>query len=128
MSKQEAFKIVLDELRQCGMFCGNYDAKNGNKKFMYGIACVMEDIAFYAGDTTFSDTFLDNMIRCEDKVEKCKNCERKRTLKKLTDHEWQYELICTLFIDEPDGYAVSVTEDDRCEMFLPRKEDNEQIQ
>lgn len=125
MSKQEAFRIVLDELCQCNLFCGNYDAKNGNKKFMYGIACVMESIADMAADSTFSDTFLDNMIRSEDEVEKCKNCERKRTLKKLVDHEWQYELICTLFIDEPDGYAVSVTEDDRCEMFMPRKEDNE---
>lgn len=62
-----AFKIVLEELKKINLFVGIYDAKNGNENFMYGISCVMECIANKAGDEEFSDLFLNNMCESERK-------------------------------------------------------------
>ena len=74
MEKKEAFTIVLKELIHCPMFCGHYDAKNGNEQFMYGIATVMERIAHEAGGETFGNIFADyfdsNMCISELKVDK----------------------------------------------------------
>ena len=50
MNEKEAFRIVLNKLKECNLFCGFYDAKNGKKDFMDGIYTVMEVIANYAGD------------------------------------------------------------------------------
>ena len=61
MSKREAYKIVLKDLKKCDLFCGKYDATNGNEDFMYGIETVMEVIAFNARDFSFDDKFLRNM-------------------------------------------------------------------
>ena len=64
MNKQEAFKIVFEELKKCSLFTGKYDTKNGNEHFMYGIATVMESIAYQINEETgdtFSDTFIKNM-------------------------------------------------------------------
>ena len=50
---------------------GKYDAKNGNKEFMYGISTVMEWIAYRASEKQgeeFSAMFLDNMIDSQEKV------------------------------------------------------------
>ena len=65
--EKEASKIVLSKLKKCDLFCGKYDARNGNPHFMYGISTVMEVIASYAGDEEFKDMFLKNMIDSEDK-------------------------------------------------------------
>jgi hypothetical protein len=49
MTTQEAFMLVYKQLMQNPMYRGSYDARNGDNHFMYGIASVMESIAYYAG-------------------------------------------------------------------------------
>ena len=70
MNDKKSFQIVLNKLKECELFCGKYDAKNGNEHFMYGISTVMEVIAKYAGDEQFEDIFLNNMVKSEEKY-KC---------------------------------------------------------
>lgn len=72
---RKAYKIVLEDLTKggCGLFVGNYDAKNGNAQFMYGISTVMEHIAYKAGKKEyeeFSKTFFENMEKSVDKAHK----------------------------------------------------------
>ena len=70
MSKQEAYKIVLDDLKQGSIFTGVHDAKNGNPHFMYGVACVMEQIAEIAGEKDeFTELFFGNMEKSREKAE-----------------------------------------------------------
>lgn len=72
MDKTEAFKIVFDELQKVDMFTGKYDARNGNTYFMYGIAVIMEYIAYSIDITTgnkFTETFDRNMDESEKKKE-----------------------------------------------------------
>lgn len=67
---RDAFRIVFEELTRNPMFKGKYDAKNGNKHFMYGVSTVMENIAYNADEwlgENFSDTFFENMIKSEEK-------------------------------------------------------------
>ena len=69
--KEEMFLYVLNELKKCDLFVGKYDAKNGNEHFMNGVACVMESIAYRAGEDIgdeFSDEFTRNLIASEDLV------------------------------------------------------------
>ena len=72
MNKQEAFKIVYDEMIKNQLFCGVYDAKNGNVHFMYGISTVMEQIAYEAGGDEllyyFQDKFDHYMEKSENKA------------------------------------------------------------
>lgn len=75
MNKQEAYKIVLEDLTKCGcgLFVGQYDAENGSDKFMYGISTIMEHIAYKAGKKEyeeFSKTFFENMEKSVDKANK----------------------------------------------------------
>ena len=67
---KDAAIIVLNKLKECPLFCGDYDAKHGNKSFMYGISTVMETISYYADDEDFSTMFLDNMVNSEKKSRK----------------------------------------------------------
>lgn len=65
---REAYKIVLEKLKQTPLFCGKYDALNGNINFMYGIRTVMEIIAFNAGEfenfeSEFSENLLDSLVK-----------------------------------------------------------------
>lgn len=63
--EQNAWKVVYDELMRCSMFRGNYDAKNGNEIFMYGIATVMECIAYHVSEecaALYNETFATNMV------------------------------------------------------------------
>lgn len=72
MDKTEAFKIVFDELQKVDIFTGKYDARNGNRYFMYGIATVMESIAYSVDEKTgnkFTETFDRNMDESERKKE-----------------------------------------------------------
>ena len=78
---REAYRIVLNDILNngCGMFTGNYDAKNGSADFMYGIATVMEHIAYSICDEhgdDFSNLFIKNMIASEQKALgiKCGKC------------------------------------------------------
>lgn len=65
---RKAYQIVLENLKQTPLFCGKYDALNGNINFMYGIRTVMEIIAFNAGEfenfeSKFSENLLDSLIK-----------------------------------------------------------------
>ena len=66
--EKKVVKKVVDGMAECGLFCGHYDAKNGSTEFMYGIATVMEYLAYLVSDdygAEFEDTFLKNMIKSE---------------------------------------------------------------
>lgn len=41
-NEREALKKIVEDMRECGLFVGRFDAKNGNVHFMYGINTVME--------------------------------------------------------------------------------------
>ena len=78
---REAYRIVLNDILNngCGMFVGNYDAKNGSAKFMHGISAVMEHIAYSICDEQgddFSNLFIKNIIASEQKAQgiKCYKC------------------------------------------------------
>lgn len=48
---------------------GKYDAVHGDKPFMYGVASVMEYIAYNVNEEIgceFEELFLENMIKSED--------------------------------------------------------------
>ena len=69
-SKAEAYKTVLEDLlsKNCGILHGKYDAKNGNRQFIYGVNTVMEMIAYSVDEKTgdsFSHMFLENMEKSE---------------------------------------------------------------
>lgn len=69
--EKKVIEKVVDGMTECGLFCGRYDAKNGNEYFMYGVSTVMEYLAYLVSDeygNEFSDTFTKNMIKSEKKV------------------------------------------------------------
>lgn len=72
---QDAYRIVLNDMMNsgCGILAGEYDAKNGNEKYMFGISTVMEWIAYKVNEETgndFSDLFTKNLIKSIDKAKK----------------------------------------------------------
>ena len=71
MDKSKAYAIVLNDILEkgCGPMVGKYDAVHGDKPFMYGVASVMEYIAYNVnGDIgrEFEELFLENMIKSEE--------------------------------------------------------------
>ena len=44
-NEREMLKKIVDKMRECGLFAGKFDAKNGNIDFMYGIETVIEYLA-----------------------------------------------------------------------------------
>lgn len=71
-NEKEMLKGIIEEMRECKMFNGIYNAKNGSAQFMYGISTVMEYLAYRVSDEygdSFSDTFVNNLIASEQKVE-----------------------------------------------------------
>ena len=63
-------EMVVDEMTECGLFCGCYDAKNGSAEFKHGIATVMEYLAYLVSDeygAKISNAFIENMIKSEKK-------------------------------------------------------------
>lgn len=70
MSKEEMIKELIEEMSQCDLFVGRYDAKNGSAQFMHGICTVMEYIAYKVSDEygdQFSEKFVKNLIESEKK-------------------------------------------------------------
>lgn len=70
MNKKEAFEIVYNELIKNPMLQGNYDAKNGNENFMYGICTVMEVIANNISEEKYdeySTLWVNNMTKSEER-------------------------------------------------------------
>lgn len=71
MDKSKAYAIVLNDILEkgCGPMVGKYDAVNGDKRFMHGVAMVMEYIAYNVNEEIgceFEELFLENMIKSED--------------------------------------------------------------
>lgn len=73
MDKSKAYAIVLNDILEkgcgCGSMVGKYDAVNGDKRFMHGVAMVMEYIAYNVNKDIgreFEELFLENMIKSED--------------------------------------------------------------
>ena len=67
-NEKEVLKGIIEEMRECKMFNGIYNAKNGSAQFMYGIEAVMECLAYMVSDEygdSFSDTFVKNLIFSE---------------------------------------------------------------
>lgn len=70
-NEKEILKGIIEEMRECNIFNGIYNAKNGSVQFMYGISTVMECLAYMVSDEygdSFSDTFINNLIASEQKV------------------------------------------------------------
>lgn len=66
---ERAYKTVYNNLMQCGLFAGRYDAKNGNEHFMYGVLTVMDVIAKGAGQLDeYERLSMHNMLESEEKV------------------------------------------------------------
>ena len=68
MDKSEAYKIVFDDLIQCGLFRGIYDARCGNKEYMFGIETVMGNIAYNVSEECydkFDNMFCNNITKSE---------------------------------------------------------------
>lgn len=72
MELKKAYQMVFNDLHECRMFQGHYDAINGNSHFMSGIETVMEVIAYRAYDDDFaeefSNEFTDNILRSRENV------------------------------------------------------------
>lgn len=70
MDLQKAYEMVFNDMTKKGpnLFQGNYDSKNGNKDFMYGILTVMEFISYVAGVEDFDNVFIKNMIKSEERA------------------------------------------------------------
>lgn len=67
----KAYQVVFQDLMQIDLFRGIYDAKNGNKYFMYGIATVIECIAYGVSEEClekFNKEFTQNMIASVEKT------------------------------------------------------------
>lgn len=56
---QDAYRTVFNDLCECRMFQGYYDAINGNEHYMHGIETVMEVIANRAYDEQYAENFAD---------------------------------------------------------------------
>ena len=64
--EKKVIKKVVDEMSECGLFCGEYDAKNGSAMFMYGIATVMEYFSYLISEDygeEFEKTFFKNLAK-----------------------------------------------------------------
>ena len=71
MDKSKAYAIVLNDILEkgCSPMIGKYDAVNGDKHFMYGVAIVMEYIAYSINEEIgyeFEELFYKNMMKSED--------------------------------------------------------------
>ena len=69
--EKEVIEKVINEMTECGLFYGHYDAKNGSVEFMNGIGTVMEYLAYLVSDeygAEFEKVFLKNLIESEEKA------------------------------------------------------------
>lgn len=73
MTIAQAYQIVLRDIvdKDCGLLVGRFDARHGEKSFMYGIETVMEHLAHMAGPDTeekFMALFEKNFLESLDKA------------------------------------------------------------
>lgn len=59
MELKDAYTVVFNDLCQCPMFQGKYDAINGNEHYMSGIETVMEVIATRGYNEGFAERFAE---------------------------------------------------------------------
>lgn len=60
---------ILDDLMNCEMYTGKYDAKFGNQEFMFGIENVLETLFGLVNNELayeFSKIFFENMVASEE--------------------------------------------------------------
>ena len=66
------WSLVFDELLKVPMFRMEYDAKNGNEHFMYGIATIMEFVAYKADrEDEYTRIFNDGLNMSREKAAIC---------------------------------------------------------
>ena len=68
--EKQTIQKVIEHMSECDLFSGRYDAKNGNKKFMYGVSLVMEYLAYLVSEEygeEFDTKFVKNMAESEKK-------------------------------------------------------------
>lgn len=70
MNKEEAYRIVYDDLCKINLFCGTYDATNKQVQYMLGIETVMEVIANRGYGDDFADEFA---YKFDNNMERSKN-------------------------------------------------------
>lgn len=69
--KRVSYKIVFNDLMECPLFRGEYDAKNGNESFVNGIWTVMEYIAYNVSEDVgdkFNNEFAENMTKSKNEA------------------------------------------------------------
>lgn len=64
--KKKHFRTVLNRLSSIPLFRGIYNAKNGDDTYIYGIAAVMDLIAYEAGRDDFQDIFVQNILKSKE--------------------------------------------------------------
>ena len=65
-NEREALKKIVENMQECGLFVGRFDAKNGNVDFMYGIETVMEYITSLISEEycdEYQKEFINNFER-----------------------------------------------------------------
>ena len=76
--EKRVIKKVVDKMfADRGLFAGNYDARNGNEDFMYGISTTMEYFTHLVDENygiEFSDKFIMNMLKSWRKRDYDENC------------------------------------------------------
>ena len=104
MTKQDAYKIVYNDIlnRDIGLFLGRFDAKNGKSEFMYGIATLMDFIAYESSEADYDDfqeIWFENFQKSIDKAKEIwytlvtikkgdKNYENLKVWKDFSVAEW----------------------------------------
>lgn len=70
-SEKEAIKKAFEELSDCGLLMGKYDAVNGDENFMHGIYTAMVAFASFVSDEfsyEFENNFIKNLIKSKEKA------------------------------------------------------------
>ncbi len=68
--EKKVIQKVVNEMLECDLFSGTYDAKYGSKSFMHGINTVIEHLAYLVSDSygeEVCNTFIENMIKSQEK-------------------------------------------------------------
>ena len=65
-NEREVLKKIIEKMRECGLFVGKFDAKNGDLHFMYGIETVMAYLTSLISEEycdEYQKEFMDNFER-----------------------------------------------------------------
>lgn len=63
---------LFENMKNCALFMGKYDAKHGSEEFMNGISTVMEYIASTISEETYEDfteKFCKNIVDSQSKMQ-----------------------------------------------------------